>query len=113
MGLALLREAKCCGFADRQIAAQLHSHKGSPAKQASCGDQVCESQVRQLRESVGMHPIVKQIDTLAAEFPAETNYLYLTYNGKEHDVALASELIRSGSEADLTAQVQGHAGSSG
>eukprot|EP00971_Amphidinium_carterae_P219343 4354274-Amphidinium_carterae.1 len=33
-------------------------------------------------------PVVKQIDTLAAEFPAETNYLYLTYNGIEHDIEL-------------------------
>jgi len=42
--------------------------------------------VRALRKSLGILPVVKQIDTLAGEYPAMTNYLYLTYNGTEHDV---------------------------
>jgi carbamoyl-phosphate synthase large subunit len=50
---------------------------------------VLESDVRALRKSLGVSPVVKQIDTLAAEFPAETNYLYLTYSGEEHDIDLA------------------------
>ncbi len=45
--------------------------------------------VRAVRLEHGITPIVKQIDTLAAEFPSHTNYLYLTYNGKEHDVTFA------------------------
>ena len=48
-----------------------------------------ESYVWSLRKKASISPFVKQIDTLAAEFPAETNYLYLTYSGLEHDVDLA------------------------
>ena len=43
-------------------------------------------QVRTTRKGFGVTPFVKQIDTMAAEFPAATNYLYTTYNGDEHDV---------------------------
>ncbi len=43
--------------------------------------------VRELRKSLGIVPYVKQIDTLAAEYPAVTNYLYLTYSGSEHDIS--------------------------
>jgi carbamoyl-phosphate synthase/aspartate carbamoyltransferase len=75
----LLREAKRLGFADRQIAAWL--------KQKDTA-KVSEYQVRDIRHQLGVLPIVKQIDTLAAEFPAETNYLYITYDGAEHDVTL-------------------------
>lgn len=67
---ALLCEAKQFGFADRQIA-QL---TGVP-----------ERQIRERRADLGIAPSVKQIDTLAAEYPAQTNYLYLTYNGKQDD----------------------------
>lgn len=42
--------------------------------------------IRDFRKSHGIKPFVKQIDTVAAEWPAVTNYLYLTYNGAEHDV---------------------------
>ncbi len=45
-----------------------------------------EGTVRQLRKGLGVLPCVKQIDTVAAEWPATTNYLYLTYNGMESDV---------------------------
>ena len=44
------------------------------------------SAVRAMRKSLGIVPVVKQIDTLGAEYPAMTNYLYLTYNGSENDV---------------------------
>ena len=53
------------------------------------GGPVAESHVRHLRKKLGIVPTVKQIDTLAAEFPATTNYLYVTYSGEEHDIDLA------------------------
>jgi carbamoyl-phosphate synthase large subunit len=68
----IMLEAKQAGFADRQIAALVGCR---------------EWDVRTRREACGLHPHVKQIDTLAAEYPARTNYLYLTYNGQEDDVA--------------------------
>jgi carbamoyl-phosphate synthase large subunit len=71
-----LREAKQAGFSDRQIA-QLTGRT--------------EEQVREARRTIALRPWVKQIDTLAAEFPARTNYLYLTYHGSEHDLELGAE----------------------
>ncbi|MFX0081858.1 MAG: carbamoyl-phosphate synthase (glutamine-hydrolyzing) large subunit [Candidatus Hodarchaeota archaeon] len=47
--------------------------------------------IRQLRRKLGIHPFVKRIDTLAAEWPAVTNYLYLTYNASEHDIDFEQE----------------------
>jgi carbamoyl-phosphate synthase large subunit len=67
----LLREAKQLGFSDRFI--------GKTKKKT-------EDQVRQLRKKHRIHPYVKQIDTLAGEFDAKTNYLYMTYLAQEHDV---------------------------
>lgn len=52
-----------------------------------------EADVRCLRQQMGVVPVVKQIDTLAAEFPAETNYLYLTYQGSDNDVAPLAPLV--------------------
>lgn len=76
---ALLRLAKEQGFSDFQIArAVLKDFNGSAEK--------ANKQVRNFRKSLGIVPVVKQIDTLAAEYPAQTNYLYLTYNGSENDV---------------------------
>ena len=69
----LLRQAKEQGFSDFQIARAAATHKDAP-------------EVRRLRKSLGIVPVVKQIDTLAAEYPALTNYLYLTYNGTENDI---------------------------
>jgi len=97
---ALLREAKRCGFADKQIAQSMRetSPKSTPQGMVSPkvkpldapedygGGAVKEAHVRELRRKLGVNPVVKQIDTLAAEFPAETNYLYLTYSGEEHDI---------------------------
>eukprot|EP00929_Paragymnodinium_shiwhaense_P112635 TRINITY_DN808_c0_g1_i4.p1 TRINITY_DN808_c0_g1~~TRINITY_DN808_c0_g1_i4.p1 ORF type:complete len:1588 (-),score=339.38 TRINITY_DN808_c0_g1_i4:477-5240(-) len=98
-----LTEAKRCGFSDKQVAAALLPAKmpgsdspllSAPLKEISySGGRVQESQVRQIRHKLQIMPVVKQIDTLAAEFPAETNYLYLTYGGEEHDVELAGATI--------------------
>ncbi|XP_010012456.1 PREDICTED: carbamoyl-phosphate synthase [ammonia], mitochondrial, partial [Nestor notabilis] len=66
-----LRRAKQIGFSDKQIGKCLR---------------LGEVQCRQLRLRKNIVPWVKQIDTLAAEYPAVTNYLYITYNGQEHDV---------------------------
>ncbi len=67
----LLLEAKQLGFSDRQIARGLGLKEG---------------EIRTLRKNYNIQPCVKQIDTLAAEYPAQTNYLYLTYNGVEDDI---------------------------
>lgn len=67
----LLLEAKKLGFSDKQISIALNS---------------TELAVRKIRKAWGITPAIKQIDTLAAEYPARTNYLYLTYNGDEDDV---------------------------
>ncbi|KAL0585681.1 hypothetical protein ABG067_004605 [Albugo candida] len=67
-----LKEAKQLGFSDRQL-----------ARMFRCSD----DDVRARRKQCGVVPVVKQIDTLAAEYPAQTNYLYTTYNGTENDVA--------------------------
>jgi len=90
---AMLREAKRSGFADKQIAHELRQYKASPKRMPVDGQSdrytggpVLEKHVRSMRKRTGVNPVVKQIDTLAAEFPAETNYLYLTYSGEEHDV---------------------------
>ena len=73
----LVRRAKQLGFSDFQIARAL-GLDGDIEKGMM--------QVRQFRKVHGILPVVKQIDTLAAEYPAQTNYLYLTYNGTENDV---------------------------
>jgi len=69
-----VREAKRLGFSDEQIA-------------------ICtgttEPEVRQFRKTASIIPVIKQIDTLAAEYPAKTNYLYLTYGGDEDDIELS------------------------
>jgi len=67
----LLRQVKQAGFSDKQI--------------GTITDKT-EVAVRALREKKNVTPVVKQIDTLAGEFPAKTNYLYVTYHGTEHDV---------------------------
>jgi len=91
---SLIREAKQLGFSDRQLARYWNSS---------------ELAVRRLRTDAGIHPVVKQIDTVAAEFPAYTNYLYLTYNGSEHDLpftdhgvmVLGSGVYRIGSSVEF------------
>ncbi len=75
----LLRKAKQNGFSDFQISKNLCSSSGKDATQYG-------HIVRAHRIKLGIKPVVKQIDTLAAEYPALTNYLYLTYNGTEDDL---------------------------
>ncbi|KAI9671272.1 MAG: hypothetical protein M1829_004679 [Trizodia sp. TS-e1964] len=90
----LLRQAKQLGFCDRQLAKFLSSN---------------ELAIRRIRVEAGIVPVVKQIDTVAAEFPAYTNYLYLTYNGAEHDITfndhgimvLGSGVYRIGSSVEF------------
>ena len=53
-----------------------------------------ESTIRSYRKSANILPVVKQIDTLAAEWPAKTNYLYLTYGGDEDDIELKSDVAK-------------------
>ena len=72
----LLRESKKLGFSDRQIG------------RASGID---EMEIRQIRKKEGIVPVVKQIDTLAAEWPAKTNYLYLTYGGDKNDFEISPQ----------------------
>ena len=73
----LLYQAKRQGFSDFQVARAI-------GWQGDMEDGILA--VRQYRKSVGIVPVVKQIDTLAAEYPAQTNYLYLTYSGTANDV---------------------------
>ena len=75
----LLRLAKEQGFSDFQVAREVLKENMTDAEKANL-------QVRTYRKSLGILPVVKQIDTLAAEYPAQTNYLYLTYNGRENDI---------------------------
>lgn len=90
----VLQKAKKIGFSDKQIAAAVKS---------------TEVAVRKLREEYKITPFVKQIDTVAAEWPASTNYLYLTYNGNTHDLqfpggfimVLGSGVYRIGSSVEF------------
>ena len=92
--MPLLKKAKQLGFSDRQLAKFWASN---------------ELAVRRVRVDAGIFPVVKQIDTVAAEFPAVTNYLYLTYNAKEHDISfndkgimvLGSGVYRIGSSVEF------------
>jgi carbamoyl-phosphate synthase large subunit len=72
----LMKQFKQSGFSDLQIAQFVNSD---------------EMTVRNYRKSIKVVPVVKQIDTLAAEFPAQTNYLYLTYHGVEDDIQLGEK----------------------
>ncbi|XP_059583288.1 CAD protein isoform X3 [Alligator mississippiensis] len=69
---SVLQKAKQLGFSDKQVALAVLS---------------TELAVRKMRQDLKILPVVKQIDTVAAEWPAQTNYLYLTYNGREHDLS--------------------------
>ena len=75
----LMVEAKQMGYSDYQIGKiVLKDSAIDPHEKAIV--------VRKYRQQLDIHPVVKQIDTLAGEYPAQTNYLYLTYNGSENDV---------------------------
>ncbi|MEK6964750.1 MAG: ATP-grasp domain-containing protein, partial [Thermoproteota archaeon] len=73
---SLLRRAKKFGFSDRQIARAQNKE---------------ELEIRKIRKDFGIIPVVKQIDTLAAEWPAKTNYLYLTYGGNKNDLEVTQK----------------------
>ena len=81
----LLQEAKVYGFTDFQIARAvgLETELGNMAKAGMV--------IRHLRKTYGILPVVKQIDTLAAEYPAQTNYLYVTYSGKHSDISFEND----------------------
>lgn len=79
----LMLQAKQQGFSDFQIARAIWGRTRSDIEEATL-------QVRKARLDMGILPYAKKIDTLAAEFPAQTNYLYLTYHGIEHDIAYNS-----------------------
>jgi carbamoyl-phosphate synthase large subunit len=72
----IVREAKRIGFSDEQIAVCQKTN---------------ESAIRKFRKNANIIPSIKQIDTLAAEWPAKTNYLYLTYGGDEDDIELSND----------------------
>ena len=74
-----MRKAKIQGFSDLQIARALGLERYMDSEDGILA-------IRALRKSMGILPVVKQIDTLAAEYPAQTNYLYLTYSGIANDV---------------------------
>ena len=81
----LLREAKVYGFTDFQIARAV----GLEGEEQNMHKAMLI--VRQLRKGFGIVPVVKQIDTLAAEYPAQTNYLYVTYAGVASDVSFSND----------------------
>lgn len=80
----LLRHAKRQGFSDFQIGRFVLGNSGMSTEEATLA-------TRAHRKAEGILPVVKQIDTLAAEYPAETNYLYLTYGGTVSDVAFEQD----------------------
>lgn len=80
----LLKLAKQQGFSDFQIAKAVLKQNLGNGHEANL-------KVRALRNEYGIKPVVKQIDTLAAEYPAQTNYLYMTYNGTSHDIAYEND----------------------
>ncbi len=80
----LLRKAKVQGFTDFQIARAVGMEQEMDIEKAIMA-------VRARRKQAGILPVVKQIDTLAAEYPAQTNYLYLTYSGVAHDIAFEND----------------------
>ncbi|MCF0235342.1 MAG: carbamoyl-phosphate synthase (glutamine-hydrolyzing) large subunit [Bacteroidaceae bacterium] len=80
----LLLKAKRQGFTDFQIARALGMEQDTEMEKA-------QLIVREVRKRQGIVPYVKQIDTLAAEYPAQTNYLYLTYSGVAHDIRFEND----------------------
>ena len=80
----LLRKAKVQGFTDFQISRAVGLEEQLGVDEGLMA-------VRLRRKELGITPVVKQIDTLAAEYPAQTNYLYLTYAGTEHDIEFARD----------------------
>ena len=80
----LMRRAKVQGFTDFQISRAV-------GLETMIDPEIATKLVRELRKQMGILPVVKQIDTLAAEYPAQTNYLYLTYSGVAHDITYEND----------------------
>ena len=80
----LLAQSKNYGFSDFQIARHVIKSDSSEINRDLL-------KVREFRKKLGIVPYVKQIDTLAAEYPAVSNYLYLTYGGSEHDISFDND----------------------
>ena len=80
----LLAQSKIYGFSDFQIARHVIRSRSADINRDLL-------KVREFRKKLGIVPYVKQIDTLAAEYPAVTNYLYLTYGGTEHDISFEDD----------------------
>ncbi|WP_185855294.1 carbamoyl-phosphate synthase (glutamine-hydrolyzing) large subunit [Blattabacterium cuenoti] len=78
----LLKEAKMLGFSDMQIASIFFYKKNNKNKNVYD----LENKIRELRKKINIIPYVRKIDTLASEYPANTNYLYLTYHAIQHDI---------------------------
>lgn len=74
-----LNHAKRMGFSDFQLARLIFNPTPNEIEE-------CQNQVRNHRKKLGILPVVKQIDTLAAEYPSSTAYMYITYNGTENDI---------------------------
>ncbi|AJZ76533.1 carbamoyl phosphate synthase large subunit [Candidatus Nitrosotenuis cloacae] len=72
----LMRKAKHLGFSDKQIGRAIQKE---------------DLEVRKIRKDMGVLPVIKQIDTLAAEWPAKTNYLYMTYGGLDNDITVSAD----------------------
>ncbi len=85
LGYDLLKKAKRQGFSDFQIARLVL--KELTAQDSDKG----LLEIRKYRKSLGIVPVVKQIDTLAGEYPAKINYLYLSYSGDKHDIEFAND----------------------
>ena len=85
LGYDLLKKAKRQGFSDFQIARLVL--KELTAQDSDKG----LLEIRKYRKSLGIVPVVKQIDTLAGEYPAKINYLYLSYSGDKHDIEFADD----------------------
>ena len=85
LGADLLRTAKVYGFTDFQVARAVGLEKDLGNMHQAL------LVVRRLRKSYGILPVVKQIDTLAAEYPAQTNYLYVTYAGVKSDISFDND----------------------
>ncbi|MFC2112361.1 carbamoyl-phosphate synthase (glutamine-hydrolyzing) large subunit [Bacteroidota bacterium] len=79
-----LRKAKILGFSDFQVARHIFNPGSDDMGETSL-------EVRAWRKKKNILPQVKQIDTLAAEYPAQTNYLYMTYSGDEHDIEFVND----------------------
>ena len=82
---SILKEAKIYGFTDFQIARAI----GLEEEMGNMHKAMLE--VRRVRKEMGITPVVKQIDTLAAEYPAQTNYLYVTYSGTASDIPFEND----------------------